>query len=130
MSKKMVEHCPCGSGKRLTDCCGRYLEKGEDAPTAEVLMRSRYSAYVLQREDYLLKSWYASTRPAQLGLADDVPTKWLGLEVKRHEQQNENRAIVEFVARYKANGRAYRLHEVSRFVYENGRWFYLDGEVP
>lgn len=93
-------------------------------------MRSRYSAYVLQREDYLLKSWYASTRPAQLGLADDVPTKWLGLEVKRHEQQNENRAIVEFVARYKVNGRAYRLHEVSRFVYENGRWFYLDGEVP
>lgn len=124
-----VMQCPCGSGQALTACCGRYLDGGETAPTAEALMRSRYSAYVLQREDYLLASWHASTRPAQLGLAEEQPSKWIGLDLKRHEQQDAEHAIVEFVARYKVNGRAHRLHETSRFVREAGRWFYVDGDV-
>jgi SEC-C motif-containing protein len=58
-----------------------------------------------------------------------LPTKWLGLDVKRHEQQDDDHAIVEFVARYKVNGRAQRLHEVSRFVREAGCWYYRDGEL-
>ena len=91
-------------------------------------MRSRYTAYTLQREDYLLATWHPSTRPAQLGLTEEAPAKWLGLEVKRHEQHDANHAIVEFVARYKMNGRAHRLHEASRFVREDGRWFYVDGD--
>ncbi len=61
-------------------------------------MRSRYTAYTLLREDYLLATWHASTRPPKLGLAEETPAKWLGLEVKRHEQQDEDHAIVEFVA--------------------------------
>ncbi len=92
-------------------------------------MRSRYTAYSLLREDYLLATWYPSTRPVSLGLADEAATKWLGLEVNRHEQQDADHAIVEFVARYKVNGRAHRLHEVSRFVREEGRWFYVDGDI-
>ncbi|MBI4808683.1 MAG: hypothetical protein HY799_07045 [Nitrosomonadales bacterium] len=92
-------------------------------------MRSRYSAYTLLREDYLLATWHPSTRPTSLGLAEAAPTKWLGLEVKRHEQQDADHAIVEFVARYKVNGRAQRLREVSRFVREAGRWFYVDGAI-
>jgi len=120
--------CPCGSTKNVTDCCGRYVDNHQPAPTAEALMRSRYTAYTLQRENYLLASWHPSTRPAALGLAEDVATKWLGLEVKRHQQQDADHAIVEFVARYKVNGRAHRLHEVSRFVREVGRWFYVDGD--
>ena len=92
-------------------------------------MRSRYTAYTLHREDYLLATWHPTTRPASLDLANDVQTKWLGLEVKRHEQQDADHAIVEFIARYKVNGRAHRLHEVSRFVRENGSWLYLDGEI-
>ena len=92
-------------------------------------MRSRYTAYTLGREDYLLATWHASTRPAQLGLAQEPPGKWLGLEVKRHEQLDEHHALVEFVARYKVGGRAHRLHETSRFVCEEGRWFYVDGEI-
>ena len=91
-------------------------------------MRSRYTAYTMQREDYLLATWHSSTRPAQLGLAEETPTKWLGLEVKRHEQHDADHASVEFVARYKVNGRAHRLHEVSRFVREDGRWYYMDGD--
>ena len=92
-------------------------------------MRSRYTAYTLQREDYLLATWHSATRPSALGLAEDVPTQWIGLQVKRHEQTDAEHARVEFVARYKMNGRAYRLHEISRFVRENEKWFYVDGEI-
>lgn len=126
---ELSERCPCGSNRKFLDCCARYLEGNEPAPTAEALMRSRYAAYTLLREDYLLSTWHPSTRPTSLGLADDVPAKWIGLEVKRHEQQDTDHAIVEFVARYKVNGRAHRLHEVSRFVREDGRWLYVDGDV-
>jgi SEC-C motif-containing protein len=125
----MTTCCPCGSNKKYADCCGRYLDGDESAPTADTLMRSRYTAYTLLREDYLRSTWHPSTRPVALGLADDVATKWLGLEVKRHEQPEPDHATVEFVARYKVNGRAHRLHEVSQFVRENGRWFYVDGDV-
>lgn len=127
MNKSNV--CPCGSNKTYADCCGRYLTGCETPPTAEALMRSRYTAYTLLRENYLLHSWHPSTRPLQLGLAEDTSSKWLGLQVKRHEQQDDAHAIVEFVARYKVGGRAHRLHEVSRFVREDGRWFYVDGEI-
>jgi SEC-C motif-containing protein len=99
------------------------------ALTAEVLMRSRYTAYSMLREEYLLATWHHSTRPAALGLAEEIPSKWIGLEVKRHVQQDADHAIVEFVARYKVNGRAQRLHEISRFVREEGRWFYVAGDL-
>lgn len=121
--------CPCGTTKPYTACCAPYVEGRAHAPDAEALMRSRYTAYTLLKEDYLLLTWHQSTRPSSLGLAQETPTKWLGLEVKRHEQQDTDHAIVEFVARYKVNGRAHRLHEVSRFVCEDGHWFYVDGEV-
>lgn len=93
-------------------------------------MRSRYSAFVRGLEGYLLATWHASTRPVELKLADDGPgLQWLGLQVRRHEPLDAGHATVEFVARSKHNGRAHRLHEVSRFVREGGRWFYVAGEV-
>jgi len=125
---KLTE-CPCGSGKSYTTCCARYVDGGEPAPTAEALMRSRYTAFTLLKEKYLLATWHASTRPTSLGLAEDETSQWIGLAVKRHELQDADHAIVEFVARYKVNGRAHRLHEISRFVREQGRWFYVDGEM-
>lgn len=93
-------------------------------------MRSRYSAYVLALEAYVLQTWHASTRPAALDLSEDAQTRWLGLDVKRHAMTGPDAASVEFVARYKIAGRAHRLHEVSRFVREDGRWYYVDGEFP
>lgn len=89
-------------------------------------MRSRYSAYVLKLEDYLFATWYPDTRPTTLDLEADA-VKWLGLEVKRHEQPDGEHATVEFVARYKTDGRAQRLHEISRFVRESDAWLYVDG---
>lgn len=92
-------------------------------------MRSRYSAYTLMREDYLLATWHSNTRPASLDLTGQPAQQWLDLTVKRHEQTAADQAIVEFIARYKINGRAHRLHEISSFVRENGSWFYVDGEI-
>lgn len=89
-------------------------------------MRSRYSAYVLGLMDYVHQTWHPRTRPDRTELAHDTATKWLGLEIKRHVPAGDE-ATVEFVARSKLGGRAHRLHEVSRFVHEDGRWFYLDG---
>ena len=91
-------------------------------------MRSRYSAYVLGLVDYLEATWHPSTRPADLA---PLPAglRWLGLEVRRHVRQDEDHALVEFVARSKQGGRAERLHETSRFVREDGRWYYVDGDI-
>ena len=91
-------------------------------------MRSRYSAYVLGLEQYLLATWHASTRPAFLNLPADAASKWLELEVRRHQVQDASHATVEFVARYRVGGRGHRLHELSHFVREDGRWYYVAGE--
>lgn len=121
--------CPCGRADArarplpLADCCGPILA-GEPAPTAERLMRSRYSAFVLGRTDHLLASWHPRTRPAELALEPGV--QWLGLEVRAHVQSGADAAEVEFVARHRLGGRATRQHERSRFVREAGRWFYVD----
>lgn len=122
--------CPCGSGVPYGRCCGRWHD-GPDhlqAPGAEALMRSRYSAFVRGDAAYLLATWHPSTRPASLP-PDEPGLRWLGLEVKRHELQDATHATVEFVARSKLGGRAHRLHELSRFVREDGRWYYVDGDV-
>ena len=121
--------CPCGSTRSYANCCGAY-HAGEIAPSAEALMRSRYSAYVLSLEAYLLATWHTSTRPPTLDLSDDKDLRWLGLKIKRHETSSPDSACVEFVARHKTGGRAQRLHEISRFLREDGRWYYLDGEFP
>lgn len=130
-----AEPCPCGrTGDRgisrtYADCCGRYIDHGDDAPApdAESLMRSRYTAFVCERADYLRATWHASTRPDALDFAPGA--RWLGLEVRDHRSTGPESAEVEFVARYRVGGRAVRLHERSRFVREAGRWVYVDGDI-
>ncbi len=124
-----LSHCPCGSGFIYTTCCGQYLSQSDIPHHAEALMRSRYTAYTLEREDYLLATWHPSTRPDALSFASESQRRWLGLTVKCHEQLSVDQATVEFVARFKIGGRAHRLHEISRFVRENGQWFYVDGDM-
>jgi len=126
--KHRDETCPCGSGLLYSACCGRF-HAGEVAPDAASLMRSRYSAYVRGLETYLHGTWHPATRPATLEL-DAVPRpQWLGLTVKSHVPLDDHHATVEFVARYKLNGRAFKLHEVSRFERVDGRWLYVGGEM-
>lgn len=89
-------------------------------------MRSRYSAYVLHLLDYLMATWHPATAPGVL----DLPTvDWLGLSVAHTATQGDS-GVVEFVAKYKENGRVRQLHEVSRFAREEGRWLYVDGQFP
>ena len=130
--------CPCGrlqgSGPKAktlayADCCGRFLDHWDTqpAPDAECLMRSRYTAFVQGRADYLLATWHPSHRPASLDF--DAAAQWLGLEVRGHWVKDADHAEVEFVARHRLGGRAVRLHERSRFVREGGRWYYVDGDM-
>jgi len=125
--------CPCRAehdAQPYVTCCGRY-HAGElhlQAPDAQALMRSRYSAFVLGLTAYLRDTWHASTRPAFIE-PDPPGLKWLGLEVRRHTVQDADHASVAFVARSKLGGRAQRLVEASRFVREDGRWFYVDGDL-
>ena len=131
--------CPCGKldcARRLlayAACCGRLLDDfaGTPARDAESLMRSRYSAFVLERADYLLATWHISRRPRTIEF--DTGVKWLGLNVRQHRVLDETHAEVEFVARQKSSGTAaVRLHERSRFVKEGeapGRWYYVDGDL-
>jgi SEC-C motif domain protein len=90
-------------------------------------MRSRYSAFVLGDVPYLLATWHSSQRPAELTL--EAGAKWLGLEFKQHRLIDMDSAEVEFVARFRVGGKAVRQQERSRFVREDGRWFYVDGDV-
>ncbi len=129
--KSITDPCPCGKPVDYGQCCGRWhaafaAGQGLLAPDAEALMRSRYSAFVRELDDYLLASWHASTRPALLA-PPEAGLRWLGLEVRQHRQQDADHATVEFVARSKLGGRAHRLQENSRFVREDGSWYYLDG---
>jgi SEC-C motif-containing protein len=123
--------CPCGSGALLSRCCAPLIDGSRAAADALALMRSRYTAYTQLREDYLLATWHPATRPAALDLHRGPAQKWLDLKVLRHESDvaHAERAVVEFVARSKVGGRAQRLHEVSRFVRENGHWYYIDGAI-
>jgi SEC-C motif-containing protein len=124
------EPCPCGLPASYGSCCGRY-HAGQwhgAAPDASALMRSRYSAYVRGLTDYLLLTWHPRTRPATLE-PDPPGLRWLGLELRAHRVQDADHATVEFVARSKLAGRAFRLHETSRFERVDGRWLYVDGEL-
>jgi SEC-C motif-containing protein len=113
--------CPCGSGEQYDACCGP-AHAGAAAPTAEALMRSRYSAFALGLEPYLLASWHPSTRPARLDL--DPELTWRRLQIV-----DTGEGVVEFRASYRGPDGAGLLHERSRFVQEAGRWYYLDGEI-
>lgn len=91
-------------------------------------MRSRYCAYVEGALDYLLQSWHPTTRP---NVSEPFPARhWLGLRIIRIEAgaSDDDTGVVEFIARYRENGRGVRLCETSRFVRDDGRWYYLDGK--
>lgn len=126
--------CPCGTPNAqgqmgdLADCCGPYLSGARLPENAAVLMRTRYTAYVLGDMNYVAATWHPRTRPALLSV-EAPPLKWLGLTVLSHAQQDDHHATVAFVARYKDNGRAGAMNETSRFECVNGQWLYVDGDV-
>lgn len=95
-------------------------------------MRARYSAFCMDNMEYLARSWHSSTRPPDIAVPSNPADRprWMGLRVKRHEVIDADHAIVEFTARYRLRGRVHILHEISRFLREDGHWFYVDGTFP
>ncbi|WP_235915384.1 YchJ family protein [Puerhibacterium puerhi] len=129
------DRCPCLSGDTYGACCGP-IHRGERlAPTAEALMRSRYSAFAVGDAAWLLASWHPRTRPATVDLDDDVAWRRLDVLATRGGGPFDDQGEVEFAAFWRdgASGERGRLHEVSRFVREpagpGGRWLYVDGDT-
>jgi SEC-C motif-containing protein len=120
--------CPCGSGERFEGCC-RPVLRGTPAPTAERLMRSRYTAFVVGDERYLAATWHPGTRPDELTL--DPAQRWTGLQILHTEAGagGDARGVVEFRAAWRHGTEHGVLHERSRFVRQSGRWWYLDGRI-
>jgi len=122
-------NCPCGSGKPFAACCEPYLSGVAPAPTAEALMRSRYTAYTRSDFDYLKRTWDAATRPATLGAEPGL--EWLVLSVIKTQagSAQDYQGTVQFVARYRIGEAQGELRETSRFHKRDGVWLYLDGHV-
>ncbi|MFD6135564.1 YchJ family protein [Isoptericola sp. NPDC056618] len=125
------DRCPCGSGDTYGACCGPLLAGDRLAPTAEALMRSRYTAFAVGDPAYLRATWHPRTRPRSLELDDDQRWRRLVVLATHAGGPFDDGGEVEFVAQYvqAASGDRGRLHEVSRFVREDGRWFYVDGDL-
>jgi len=122
-----LRRCPCGTGLVFAECCGPLHDGTAAAGTAEQLMRSRYSAFVVGDVEYLLATWHPTTRPRVLDLDDDV--RWVGLDVLATTGGALLAAegTVEFRAHYVRDREAGTQHENSRFVRDGGAWRYLDG---
>ena len=122
--------CPCASGRPLPACCQPYLDHVRQPATAEALMRSRYTAYVLEDADYLLATWDAAHRPPRLSFGPEK-TEWLGLRILGTEAGGaaDDTGVVEFAARFRQHGSEHELCERSRFRREAGAWIYVDGEM-
>ena len=123
------ENCPCLSGEQYGQCCGRFHRGAAEAATAEQLMRSRYCAFALLDTNYLLRTWHPRTAPAELEL--DPGMQWRRLDILSTSRGGplDTEGMVEFKAYYRHGSERGVLHEASRFLRENRRWLYLDGDV-
>lgn len=121
--------CPCGTPLSYDDCCGRVHSGAMTAPTAEALMRSRYSAFAVGDVEYLLKSWHPDTRPRKLTL--DPAQHWERLEIVATTGGGllHKEGTVEFRAHYRHSSHTGVLHEHSRFTRVGGDWLYVDGDT-
>lgn len=121
--------CPCGSGNTRANCCQPVLDDHRIAETAEQLMRSRYTAFVVRHDKHILASWHAKTRPQTLN-HDDNPVRWLGLEIhcSSDGRLSDTAGIVEFTSSYLEDGQLCRLREKSNFLREGDLWYYLNGD--
>jgi SEC-C motif domain protein len=127
-SKQADSMCFCGLDLSYENCCEPFHKGLQFAPTAEMLMRSRYGAYVLQNSDYLLSTWHKSTRPKQLDFSQET-VQWQKLEILHTKKGGikDDKGKVEFNAFYIQDGQTHLMHEISRFRKFGGKWFYVDG---
>jgi len=125
--------CPCGSNQPYQTCCEPIITGTRPAETAEVLMRSRYTAFTQANVDYLLRSHHSRTRPTRQRKSIQQwaqSVQWMGLVVLKSEdgQPSDTTCMVEFRALYLENGQMQQIHERSSFEREQGKWVYVMGE--
>lgn len=125
MLSEPIQDCLCGSEKRYDECCGKFINTAQTAENPEQLMRSRYTAYILKNENYLLKSWHESTRPDSLDLTNDS-TQWKKLKIIS-ATENDVHFVAYFTQDTLNKEKIYALTEISRFV-KDKNWQYLEGE--
>lgn len=134
MDEWLGDDCPCGSGSKFDDCCHPYIAGKENPPTAEALMRSRYTAFVTQEAEYIYESHDPATR-SDVSL-DEIQSwsesaDWEGLNIvaKEKGEASDSKGRVEFVAHYSMNGKEEHHHELADFTKKDGRWFFTDGAM-
>lgn len=125
--KKTASPCPCGSGRSLEECCGPFLSGAAAAPTPEALMRSRYTAYALGDDAYVLATWDEAMRPARLFEEGEARPKWISLKVTDAKPVSDDAETgeVTFTATARTSQGAMRLTERSLFQRKDGRWVYV-----
>lgn len=123
--------CPCGSANDYSKCCRDFHQGLKKPDTAEQLMRSRYSAYVKKMKNYLLDTWHSSTRPKaeELELDEESGFRWLNLKVISSERGKieDDIGLVSFIASFKFGNQKGEMKEASKFIKEEGIWYYVDG---
>ncbi len=133
-SQTTEQRCPCGSGKPFAFCCEPFIEGKKSAPTAETLMRSRYTAFVMGAIDYLVDTTAPEKRDIidREIIAEQVKvTVWTGLTIldTKEGQRGDKSGMVEFEAAFELPDEQCVLHEKSNFYARDGKWFYVDGDV-
>lgn len=123
-------HCLCGNHVDYAACCQLFHTSNKYPSTAEALMRSRFTAYAMHDEAYLLKTWDANKRPKNIDFSKEK-AHWTKLEIVKTKKggEKDSKGIVEFKAYYQDDNSEYVMNEISRFIKQAGRWFYLDGVV-
>jgi SEC-C motif domain protein len=130
-SEAQAQPCPCGSSLSLAHCCGKYLNGKTPAPTAEALMRSRYTAHVLLNIEYLWRTWSPELRQRSSQEAIHAwasSCEWLGLEILSTQQglQNDSEGVVEFIAHFRQQNETHQHRETSYFIHTAQGWLYVD----
>jgi len=123
--------CYCGSGELYSHCCAPYLAQQKIAPSAEKLMRSRFTAYAIQNTDYLLSSWHPKTRPENLDAVKEQTSSWLHLKIyfTNKGSTSDQTGTVAFIATYTDNNKQYHLCEKSYFEQIENKWYYHNGDI-
>ncbi|USD31625.1 MULTISPECIES: YchJ family protein [Vibrio] len=128
-----MKYCPCGNNKAYSECCEPIHLDHAKATTPEQLMRSRYSAHVKRLVDYVINTYHPTCQASEQreGIEQSVESDWYKLEVTSCEPgSNKDEGFVSFRAYFNEEGVQHCLEERSRFVRENGLWYYIDGTFP
>lgn len=127
-----MEKCPCGSGNNYDDCCKIFISGKKSAPTAQALMRARYSAYAKHEIDFIEATHIREERD-NVSVEEtkqwSEESQWLNLEILSTKKglETDDTGVVEFKAKYRQADVIYTHHEVSKFSKAEGKWFFAEG---